>query len=461
LPVRLPVLLPLLLLIASSLPPALHAQDPTSGIRLTVAEDTVYVGDSVTLEIESVGLLEPLDTSPLFIGADLLRETAGTRITVIGGQVMDVRTRRMEFLPRAEGAVAFGPLRGETANGPVQSNRVVVTVAAPVEDAWQPGADDARAEISLSSSTPWVREQVTLDIVLRHRFAIADETIELPDLAGFDVLPVFERRRTLEPADETRETSKPMRRIAWRYLLWPRRSGPLEIGALRWQGTMVRSRTARGPIDTGTAPQSLDVRAAPADADAWWLPASALSLSDGWSSDLADLTAGSEIERTLTVEARGVLASQLPVVEPLASRSFTSVALGGSRDQQLIGDVVTATASYRFRLTARSPVPVFLDTVRVGWWDTVNEAAAEAIVPARRVDIGLPDRADLLADVALEQGAGSRTWLALQSVDLPAAAGIALAAALTLGMAISALMPLWRRRRRQAGRAEPAVLPPP
>ena len=224
---------------------------------------------------------------------------------------------------------------------------------------------------------------------------------------------------------------------------------------------MVRSRTARGIIDVGTEPVAPDVRATPADAGGWWLPAREVRLTDAWSGDLNQLTAGQEIERTLTLEADGVLASQLPDVAPLASRSFTSVALGGSRDQQLIGDVVTATASYRFRLTARSPVPVFLVTVRVGWWDTVNEAAAEAIVPARRVDIGLPDRADLLADVALEQGAGSRTWLALQSVDLPAAAGIALAAALTLGMAISALMPLWRRRRRQAGRAEPAVLPPP
>ena len=421
------------------------AQDTRVGIRLSTDDGSVHVGDSVTVEVESVGLLEPLDAALLFVGADLLRETAGTRIAVVEGRVVDVATRRVELLPRAEGVVTFGPLVGETASGPVRSNALAVTVLPPADDAWVPGKADAYAEVSVSDASPYVREQVVLDVVLRHRFPIADERVVLPALDGFDVLAVFESRRTVEAGTEDGDegdddrAAAPMRRVAWRWLLWPTRSGSVEIGPVRWSGTMVRSRTARGPVDTGTEPLELDVRPAPEGAGGgWWLPARGVRLTDAWSGNLAELRAGQSIERTLTLEAEGVLASHLPDVEPLASRSFTSVALGVEREQSVVDGRVGAQAAHRFRLTARSPVPVFLDTVRVPWWDVERDAAAEAIVPARRVDIGLPDRADLLADAALEGSGWSRLGLVLASVSVPAGVGSLSALLLLAGVTVTA-----------------------
>ncbi len=432
------------------------AQSVEVGIRLTTDDETVYAGDSVVVDVQAVGLIEPLDTSPLFANADLLRETAGTRIAVIGGQVVDVRTRRLELLPRGEGDLTLGPLTGETVQGTVQSNALDVKVLPPIANDWAPGADDVSAETRVSKTNPYVREEIVVDIVLRHRYPIADERIVLPDFDGFDVLPVFERRRPQVGEEDS------LRRIEWRYLLWPRRSGALEIGAVRWTGTMVRSRTARGPIDVARKAVALNVRPAPPGSDGWWLPAREVRLTDAWSEELKELKAGQEIERTLTLEADGVLASQLPSVEPLASRSFTSVALGNTREQTLVGDRVRASASYRFRLTARRPVPVFLDTVRVGWWDTERNGSAEAIVPARRVDIGLPDRADLLAGVALERGGWSRLMLVLGGVPVPTGVGLVSAGLLGMGLLATALG--WRRRVRLGVKASSAVagngLPP-
>ena len=121
--------------------------------------------------------------------------------------------------------------------------------------------------------------------------------------------------------------------------------------------------------------------------------------------------------RTLTLTAHDVLASQLPVVVPFESRSITSTPLGERREQTLVGERVTSTATFTFRLVATSPVPVFLDTVRVRWWDTDTRTPEEAIVPARRINVGLPERADLLAELALDgRGAGERIALALESL---------------------------------------------
>lgn len=415
------------------------AQNTETGIRLSTNEQSVFIGDSIVIDVETVGLLEPVDTRVLSVDADLIRETAGTRIAVVDGRVVDVRTRRMEFLPRSEGVAHFGPLVGNAATGEVRSNRLSVSVLPPADVEWVPDDNDVSINVRVSTDAPWVRQEVTLDIELRHRYAVADETIELPDFDGFDVLPVFESRRTIDDDADPSET--PLRLVAWRYLLWPQRSGALQLEALSWTGTLVRSRTSRAEIDLSSRPVNLQVRPAATDNTDWWLPARAMKLNDDWSADPRELTAGESIERTLILEAEGVLASQLPNVEPLASRSMSSVSLGNTRQQQLIGDRVVATAEYRFRLTARSPVPVFLDTVRVPWWDTTQDQEAEVIVPARRVNIGLPDRADLLADIALEQSLWARLQILAASVKLPTGIGILLICLLLLAALGAALLP--------------------
>ena len=121
--------------------------------------------------------------------------------------------------------------------------------------------------------------------------------------------------------------------------------------------------------------------------------------------------------RTITLTASDVLASHLPTIEPLESRTITSTAIEQTRDQTLTDGHIEATATFKFRLVAQSPVPVFLDTVRVPWYDPEESASREAIIPARRINIGLPERADLLAELALNE-----QWLDTQLLELRSAA---------------------------------------
>ena len=129
-------------------------------------------------------------------------------------------TRRLEFLPREEGTVVFGPLTGESIRGTVRSNALTVAVLPPPEIDWRPGANDLDVTFTLSADAPVLGERLVADLVLRHRHAIADEDITLPGFDGFDTLAVFERRRTIV---ETEDGA--WRQIAWRWLLFPTRSG--------------------------------------------------------------------------------------------------------------------------------------------------------------------------------------------------------------------------------------------
>ena len=440
-----------------------NAQSTTSSITLTADSKSIYLGDTLVVEMEAVGLEGSVDIAPLFKSAELLRESQGTRIAVIDQRVVEVKIRRMEFLPRQEGQLLMGPLQGDSLAGGVSSNTLKVNVLPTIDEQWQPDSTDLQMSLTLTdgisnhpvsdNETPYVTyigQHIIADIKLRHRHPIVDEELVLPAFDGFDVLAGHEQRRTIEadaspdavPVDSGEQADKAeadrssntdssaitspvetdpsssadsWRVIAWRYHLFAQRSGELTIGKVSWRGIVIRSRTQRAEFVKQVPARSVKIKPAADDAQ-WWLPASALSLEDSWSSDALELSAGDEVIRTITLEARDVLASHLPEVYPLQSRALSSTLIDQSRSQQLVGDHIQASAIYKFRMLAESPIPVFLDTVRVGWYDTTQSELREAIIPARRINVGLPERDDLLAALALNDKWTDRLALEVRSV---------------------------------------------
>ena len=413
-------------LILLSFNPVQHVSAATaaSSITLTTDSDSIYLGDTLVIEMEAVGIDETVDIAPLLEGADLLRETRGTRIAVIDQNVVEVKLRRMEFLPRQEGPLLMGPLNGESITGGISSNTLKISVLPAIDEQWQPDLTDLQMSLTLTDGisgnpvsiddTPYstyIGQRIIADIKLRHRHPIADEELVLPEFEGFDVLAGHEQRRTVE-SDELADN---WRVIAWRYHLFAQRSGELTIGEMSWRGLAIRSRTQRAEFVKKIPARKIQIKPAIAGVQ-WWLPASSLSLQDNWSSDALELSAGDEVIRTITLDARDVLASHLPEVHPLQSRALSSALIDQSRSQQLVGNHIQASATYTFRMLAQSPIPVFLDTVRVGWYDTTSSELREAIIPARRINVGLPERDDLLAALALNNKWTDRLALEIRSV---------------------------------------------
>ena len=422
-----------LLLVLQALVINARAATTETGIKLISSDEAIYLGDSLVIEVEAVGMGDSVDFSPLFKHADLLRETTGTRIAVVEGQVVEVKLRRMELLPRREGDIIFGPVIGSSISGPASSNTVSITVKPPADINWQPDTDDLQVELTLQTDTQdsarvpvmlitadssgstdnqslvYIGQHLIADIRLKHRHPIADERIVLPDFNGFDILGEHEERRTLEgstAADSWRVTS-------WRYHLFAQRSGRIDITGMQWTGTTIRLRTQRASFTRIVPDTLIDIQPA-TDESSWWLPATDISLADSWSKDPRELKAGDEITRTITIDAQNVRASQLPVIEPLDSRGLSTTLIRQSRTEQILNSNVVAQANFEFRLVAQSPVPVFLDTVRVPWYNTRDKISKEAIIPARRINVGLPDRADLLADIATRDSWLEKKLLYLQ-----------------------------------------------
>lgn len=358
---------------------------PQPFIEITLETQEAFLGDTVVIEVRWSGLLDPLDFSVLERDAELVRQTSGTRIAVVEGQVIEIASRRIELQPLNIGILTLGPLEGDG----ITSNSVSIDVTEPRSVAWTPGADDVRLSQTISTPNPWLQQQIVLNIEFRTRYPLADEAAILPKFDDFWVVPVLVERRTLDEEGGWALT-------AWRYLLYPQRSGKLVIKGATIAGTLAKSRAERGTFELIAAPLELEVKPSAFPASSWWIAATSLTVKDEWSSDPTKLSAGDELDRIVTVNATGVLPEQLPDVVMDETQGLSITPLGVEREGKIVGDVAQATAHFRFRVRAISPIPVFLDTIRLRWWNTVADRAAEAIIPARRIDIGIPNRDALL-----------------------------------------------------------------
>ena len=178
-------------------------------IDLQIDNSEVFSGDTVVLNIESTSLLDPIDFSPLLEKASLLRETTGTRISVINGKVVEIKLRWMDLQPKSPGLLVIGPLLA----GDVSSNSVHVNVLDQERPDWQPQTDDLQIKTTLTPVSALVNQQVVLSIELLHRYALSGESVSLPVLSEFSHRTIYSERRTFK--DENKEWY----RTEWRYLL--------------------------------------------------------------------------------------------------------------------------------------------------------------------------------------------------------------------------------------------------
>ncbi len=373
--------------------PSIASAKTPQFLKVTVEGSEFFDGDTLVVLVEATGLEAEIDYSALDAVGERVRETYGTRIAVLDGKVAEVRIRRIQILPKGVGTHIVGPLTA----GSVTSNSVAVRVLAAEPGDWIPGPDDIQVAARLSRPDPYLQQQTVLDLEMRHRYPLVEESFELPVFPGMRSKTVFTERRVLDPKDGG------WRVISWRFLLFPERSGPVELAPFRAEGTMVKSRRERAAYALETDPIKLRVRPAGALDSEWWLPASQVRLTDEWSEDPRDLSAGDEVERHIVVHAKGVTADQIPSLSMQETRGLLITPLGAERETTITETGASADARFGFRIRALSPIPVFPDTIRLSWWNVETDKPDMAVLPARRINIGIPDREALLRAIGEEE----------------------------------------------------------
>ncbi|MDQ0668736.1 BatD family protein [Pseudomonas sp. W2I6] len=369
------------------------SQAQAAGLVASVDRSRINSGETVELTVESndVTLFGKPDLAPL----DPLFEVSGTRqinqLTTLGGDNHATTRWIITLLPKENGTVVIPPLQiGELKTQPI-TLQVVETVSQNTEAQLAP----VFIETNLDQDSVYVQAQALLTVRVYHSVSLYDDSSLTP-------LQVADTR--IEQLGESRTYEKVINGIRHgvietRYAIYPQHSGTLTIPTQTFSATLVEPRPAQDNNPQGSKPGklihvsspelSLTVKAKPAlyPADAPWLPARSLTLTESWNPEPDHVQVGDSLTRSLTLKAEGLAGAQLP---PLALSDIPGlrrypdqpVLSNQNNDRGLIG-----SREDREALVPNRAGALELPAVEVVWWNTHEDHLERTSLPARTLQV--------------------------------------------------------------------------
>jgi hypothetical protein len=345
----------------------------------------------LTLEISDVTQFGKPDLTPL----EPLFEVRGTRqvnqLNTLNGDNRATTRWIITLLPKENGSVVIPPLQ----MGEVQSQPITVQVVESDTREDKNSLDPVFIEASLDQSSVYVQAQAILTVRVYHSVSLYDDSSLSP-------LQIVDAR--VEQLGDTRTYEKDINGvrhgvIEMRYAIYPQHSGMLTITPQTFSATLVDTQPAQDTSPQGPKPGKLmrvtsseiplTVKPKPLTypADAPWLPARSLSLSESWNPEPEHTQIGDSLTRSLTLKVEGLAASQLPAlpatdVNGLRRYPDQPVLSNQSSDRGLIG-----SREEREALVPSRSGSIDLPTVDVVWWNTFEDHLEHSSLPARTLQV--------------------------------------------------------------------------
>ncbi|POA35676.1 MULTISPECIES: BatD family protein [unclassified Pseudomonas] len=363
-----------------------------AGLVASIDRSRVNSGETVELTLESSDVTQ--FGKPDLSALDPLFEVRGTRQvnqpTTLGDDSHATTRWIITLLPKHNGTLVIPSL----ALGEYKSQPINLQV---VESEKQDSADKLAPvfiETSLDQDTVYVQAQAILTLRIYHSVSLYDDSsltpLQIPDAR---VEQLGESRTYEKVINDLRHGV-----IERQYAIYPQHSGLLTIPAQMFSATLAETQPSQesapqGPkagklIRVSSTGLNLTVKPKPADypADAPWLPARSLSLSESWNPTPDHVQVGDSMTRSLTLKAEGLASSQLP---PLPATE--SSGLRRYPDQPQLSNQPSDRGLIGIREDREALVPtrigqIELPPVEVVWWNTLQDHLERSSLPARTLN---------------------------------------------------------------------------
>jgi hypothetical protein len=187
---------------------------------------------------------------------------------------------------------------------------------------------------------------------------------------------------------QRRIMNTPYRVHELRYAIFPQETGELIIPEMVFTANQVETKRSafslpgQGKTIRKISKQhTITVKAPPTDyGKELWLPAESLKLVETWSQSLDDVHVGDSITRSITLNAQGLLKSQLPPFQmpklpfantyPDQGQSETTTSIQGASSSRTDNIAIIPTRAGTLTLPE----------IRIKWWDTKENTMEETII---------------------------------------------------------------------------------
>ncbi|HEX7079897.1 MAG TPA: BatD family protein [Gammaproteobacteria bacterium] len=409
------------------------------------------VNESFTYILRAEGRVrgEP-NVAPLEQLFEILHSSQSTQIQIVNGQAEQVAEWIFQLMPRNPGKTLIPPI--EVAGR--FSNPVEIEILPALADTGVP--DDIFLEVDVDPETAYVQSEVVYTLRLFVGVATGRAAITPPEVTGGEAIVERlgeDRRYRATRGGRDFEVNER------RYAIFPQQPGKLTIGPATFEAMVIPSRGFSRVQRYRSEPVEVEVRPAvpppPSHPNAVWLPAKRVELHEMWSDDPPELMVGVPATRTLTIEAVGLLETQLPEIEMARTDGVRQYADQPELERNVTPDGLVATRTERYAVLPQRSGEAELPGVELPWFNVETGRWEVASLPPRSVVIapGAPTptpepqvEAPRDAPPAAAPAPSAGAWPALSAL---------------LGAGWLATLLLWWRSGRAPRAAVPAAEEPP
>lgn len=479
-----------------------HSAGSWAGVQAYLQRDTIADGASVTLRIESDRAqsgVQP-DLAPLNKDFSVLGTSTSSQTQIINGNRSEKTSWRVQLQPRHGGTLEIPPIRV----GSEQTAALAVTVREPSAQASQEVAKHLFIESDSAAAGKSVYVQQQIPYTVRLYF---DDTLQSGELSAPTSADAVIEQLGEESRYKAVRNGRAYNVVERRYAIAPEKSGTLHVAPASFRGTALAEDDPSGSASDGNNPfaemlrntpfandpaflrsfgaglsfgntgqpvavrgqeMTLQIQPRPAQAKGNWLPAEQITLRDSWQDHAPLFKVGEPVTRTITVEAKGLAASQIPTLslaQPAGARLYPEAPQNQSRTD---GKTIFGISKQDVTYIPDAQGTLEIAPVKLAWWNTTTNMQSQAMLPALVLQVApgampapsnpLPVAGNPATPAATVVAAHKHSW---QERMLGAGHWSAAASALLLAI-VAGLLWRWLRARRLASKPQqPAGAPEP
>tara|TARA_B100000686_G_scaffold35080_1_gene36572 strand:- start:1194 stop:3008 length:1815 start_codon:yes stop_codon:yes gene_type:complete len=375
----------------------LYSNAFTQEVEVSIDRDQIARGETLTYTIRVYDQRQgmQLDLTPLTSEFDVLGTRTSSQIRSINGAVESWTDYIVTLFPQAEGDLTIPSIE---ING-VATEPITVSVVNEGPRSNQ-DSDELFLEIEVNKETVYVQEQLLFTIRLYYTInGIRNPQFTELEMEDTVIQLIGSPNQYEQIIEEERNGALDQVRYGVyekRYVIFPQRSGPLEIPDILFRGEVtdgssnfvfrnLNTRRVTAFIDGIT----IDVEERPTTIQnsEYWLPASNLSLAEEFNTDITNLRVGDSVTRTITMIADGLDGAVLPPFSPNVVDGINTYPDPPDIERTFVDGSIVGTRIETTTLVPTRAGEIEIPQITIPWWDVEANRLESAIIPATTIEI--------------------------------------------------------------------------
>ncbi|MBF0622601.1 MAG: protein BatD [Magnetococcales bacterium] len=366
-----------------------------SAVDVTVDRSPIHLNESFSLTFRAD---QDVDVDPDFSVLndyfEIINQSRRSNIQITNGSMSRAIIWTISLMPKKAGSFMIPPILFDTEYS--SALRLEVLPAQKAKSG--KGGEEIFVTVQADPEKPYVQSQVLYTVRLFRRVELAEASLNEPEIDGTQA--VVQKLGD----DHTFNTSignRNYRVTERKYVIFPQKSGKLSIAPMQFKGRVVTNRRASmfdpfgrsgsihrvmsDPIELDVQPIPMVLQGQP------WLPANVLKLTAHWPGGAGAkqprFQVGEPVTRTITVQAEGLTAAQLPALMPDLPDG-----LKGFPDQPVLEDRPSASGITGIRQEKIAIIPaqagsITLPAMALSWWNLQTNQLETTEIPAEVIEV--------------------------------------------------------------------------